>query len=360
MQKSFINQGVSSLSSIISELNVKNIFLVVGENAYPSIKKIIEPHIHGINTEFFVVPDSNPETIVLGCEKLERCSSDLVIAVGGGRIIDVAKLISTLSLTTHNYESVIKGDKAITGKFVPLLVMPTTAGTGSEATSFSVVYLQNKKYSVVSEYLLPNYVIADPSLIQEMPKYLKACTVFDAFSQAIESFWAVNATVSSKANAKQAIELISQNIHSYVNDNAETNKHMVNAAYLSGMAINESKTTLPHALSYFMTKKYDIPHGHAVALTLGFVGKINVRSGDEKLKKVMLEITDMLKIDAMNFDRYWRDLMQMSGLETRLSKLGISELDLELMIDSVNVERLNNHPISIDKSVLLKEIVEIF
>jgi len=360
MQKSFINQGVSALSTIISDLNVKNIFFVVGKNAYPSIKKIIEPHIHGINAEYFSVPDSNPETIILGCEKLKRYNSDIVISIGGGRIIDVSKLISTVALTTDNYESVIKGHKVITRKFVPLLVMPTTAGTGSEATSFSVVYLQNKKYSVVSEYLLPDYVIADSSLVQEMPQYLKACTVFDAFSQAIESFWAVNSTVASKKNAKQAIELISQNIHGYLKGDSDTNKHMINAAFLSGRAINESKTTLPHALSYFMTKRYNIPHGHAVALTLGFVGKINVRSGDEKLKKVMLEIADMLKIDVMNFDQYWRDLMQMSNLEIRLSKCGVKEVDLELMIESVNVERLKNHPISIDKSMLIKEIAGIF
>ena len=190
MQKAFINQGLPVLTDILSDLQIKKIFFVVGNYAYPSIKTLIEPYIQGIDAEFFIVSNSNAnfETIVCGCEQLRQSNSDIVIAVGGGRIIDVAKLIGTAVLSTHNYESIIKGNEVITDKFLPLLVMPTTAGTGSEATSFSVVYFQEKKYSVVSEYLLPDYVIADSSLVQKMPDYLKACTIFDAFSQAIESF----------------------------------------------------------------------------------------------------------------------------------------------------------------------------
>jgi alcohol dehydrogenase len=359
MQKAFINQGLSVLTDILSDLQIKNIFIVIGNHAYPSIKTLIEPYIQGINVEFFCAPDSNVETIVSGCEQLRQCNSDLIIAIGGGRIIDVAKLISTAALSSYNYENVIKGNEVISDKFLPLLVMPTTAGTGSEATSFSVVYLQEKKYSVVSKYLLPDYVIADSSLVQKMPGYLKSCTVFDAFAQAIESFWSVGATPSSRKNAKKSIELINQNIHNYLNKDKQTAKHMVNAAYLSGMAINESKTTLPHALSYFLTRRFDIPHGHAVALTLGFVGKINASLGGDSLKKVMQDIADMLNIDVINFAQYWRDLMKTSGLEVSLSKLGVQQQDLELIVDSVNVERLKNHPLNIDKNILIKELGEI-
>ena len=363
MQKAFINQGLSVLTDILSDLQIKKIFFVVGNYAYQSIKTLIEPHIQGIDAEFFIVSNSNSnsnfETIVCGCEQLRQSNSDIVIAVGGGRIIDVAKLIGTAALSTHNYESVIKGNEVITDKFLPLLVMPTTAGTGSEATSFSVVYLQEKKYSVVSEYLLPDYVIADSSLVQKMPDYLKACTIFDAFSQAIESFWSVDSTPSSRKNAKKSIVLINHNLQNYLNNDKKTTKHMVNAAYLSGMAINESKTTLPHALSYFITSRYDIPHGHAVALTLGFVGKINASLGDDKLKQVMQNIADMLNIDVINFDQYWRDLMKISGLDVNLSKLGVKQQDLELIVDSVNVERLKNHPLNIDKKILLEELTKI-
>jgi len=360
MQKAFINQGLSVLTEILSDLQIKNIFFVVGNYAYSSIKTLIEPYTQGIIAEFFIVSDSNPSTIVDGCEKIRQCKSDIIIAIGGGRIIDVAKLISTAALSPHNYESIINGSEVITDKFMPLLVMPTTAGTGSEATSFSVVYLHEKKYSVVSKYLLPDYVIADSSLVQKMPDYLKSCTVFDAFAQAIESFWSVGSTPSSRKNAKESITLISQNIQNYLKNDKKTIKYMVNAAYLSGMAINESKTTLPHALSYFLTNKYNIPHGHAVALTLGFVGKLNSKLGDDKLKQIMQNIADFLSIDPLNFDQYWYDLMKIGGLEANLSKLGIKQQDLELIVDSVNVERLKNHPLNINKQILVNELAKIF
>ena len=282
MQKVFINQGLSVLTKILYDLQIKKILFVIGNHAYPSIKNLIEPYLQGVNVEFFYVPDSNFKTIIRGCEKLVECNSDLVIAIGGGRIIDVAKLISTVALSTNSYESIIKGYKSILAKYVPLLVMPTTAGTGSEATSFSVVHLQGEKYSVMSEFLLPDYVIIDTSLVQKMPDYLKACTIFDAFSQAIESYWSVGSTSSSRLKAKKSIALIQKNILNYFNNDKKTTKYMVHAAYLSGRAINESKTTLPHALSYFLTRNYGIPHGHAVALTLGFVGRINANLGGDR------------------------------------------------------------------------------
>jgi alcohol dehydrogenase len=359
MQSFFINKGLAVLGDILSDLQIEKILFVIGGSAYSSVKNLIELYTKEMNTEFFVVADSSSETIINGCQLLKGFNADIVIAVGGGRIIDVAKLISTTALSTDNFDKIVKGDELITSKFSPLLVMPTTAGTGSEATSFSVVYFQNVKYSVVSKYLLPDYVIADYSLVQNMPSYLKACTMFDAFSQSIESFWSVNSTPLSKKSAKKSIMLISQNMENYLSNDEEATKHMVDAAYLSGVAINESKTTLPHALSYFLTSEYGIPHGHAVALTLGFVGKINASLGGIELKMVMKSIANMLKIDIASFEQYWRDLMKINGLETSLSKLGVKKQDLKLIVDSVNVERLRNHPLSIDKKILVDELAKI-
>ena len=360
MQKVFINQGIAILPKILNDLRVKKIFLVVGNKAYQSIKSLIKPYTTDISIETFIITDQNFKTVISGCEKLKQSNSDLIIAIGGGRIIDAAKLISVTALSKENYENVIRGKEIIKNKFLPLLVMPTTAGTGSEATSFSVVYLGKKKFSVASENLLPEYVIADTSLVQEMPNYLKACTLFDAFSQAIESFWSVNATDMSRKYARRAIELINMNLKGYLNNESKNTKNMVEAAYYSGKAINISKTTLPHALSYFLTIKYNVPHGHAVALTLGFIGKINYNSGCDNLKKVMNDVCLMLHIDIKNFEKYWYNLMQVGGLETKLSNLGVKKEDLELIVDSVNVERLKNHPLNIEKEILIKELNKIF
>ena len=360
MQKAYINQGLANLSNILNDLKVENVFLIVGSKSFEKIQNIIKPHIVEINIETFIVTDSNVQTIISGCEQINKSNSDLVIAIGGGRIIDAAKLISTNAFSNDNYKNIIKGNEIIKNKFLPLLVMPTTAGTGSEATHFSVVYLDEKKYSVASKKLLPEYVIADTSLVQKMPSYLKACTLFDAFSQAIESFWSVNSTVPSKEYSKKAIELINANFHEYLNGEHSISRYIIEAAYYSGKAINISKTTLPHALSYFLTIKYNIPHGHAVALTLGFVGKINFNYGDENLKKVMIDICELLNIEIKDFEKYWYNLMTHSGLETRLSNLGVDRNDLGLIIDSVNVERLKNHPLNIKRKILIEELIKRF
>ena len=140
------------------------------------------------------------------------------------------------------------------------------------------------------------------------------------------------------------------NLKGYLNNETENKKNMVEAAYYSGKAINISKTTLPHALSYFLTIKYNVPHGHAVALTLGFIGKINYAFGCNNLKNVMNDLCLMLNIDIKNFEKYWYNLMQDGGLETKLSNLGVKKEDLELIVDSVNVERLKNHPLNIEKN----------
>ncbi len=360
MQKAYINQGLEILSNIFNELKVENVFLIVGSNSFKSIQNIIKPYIAKINLKTFIITDSNVQTIISGCEKIKKSNSDLVIAIGGGKIIDAAKLISTNAFSNDNYENIIKGNEVIKSKFLPLLVMPTTAGTGSEATHFSVVYLDEKKYSVASKKLLPEYVIVDTSLVQKMPSYLKACTLFDAFSQAIESFWSVNSTALSKEYSKRAIELINVNFHKYLNGESSISRYITEAAYYSGMAINISKTTLPHALSYFLTIKYNIPHGHAVALTFGFIGKINYKYGDENLKKVMIDICKLLNIEIKNFEKYWYNLMIKSGLETRLSNLGVDRNDLGLIIDSVNVERLKNHPLNIERKILIEELSKRF
>jgi alcohol dehydrogenase class IV len=360
MQKVFINQGLEPFKKILFKLKVKKVFIVIGNNSFSAIEKIIYQYIKKIEACFFTVGDLSVESAILGCEKLKITNPDLVIAIGGGRIIDVAKIISTASFSSGNYKNIINGTKKITTKFAPLLVMPTTAGTGSEATSFSVMYINNKKYSIVSEKLLPDYIIADIFLIKGMPDYLKACTVFDAFSQSIESFWSIGSTLISEKYAKEAILLISKNIKKYFKEsNQNATKNIVYASYLSGRAINISKTTLPHALSYFFSKNYNIPHGHAVALTLGFAARNNILFGGVELKKNMDSLAALLEIDIRDFENYWRDLMKYCGLEVKLSALGVKRGDLKKIVDSVNIERLKNHPLSLEKKELIIELEKI-
>jgi alcohol dehydrogenase class IV len=360
MQKAFVNQGVSVLNDILTN-DIKSIFIVTGNSSYNSVKKLISPYLSNIKTTLFFNKGAGIDNIEQGCTALERSNADMVLAIGGGANIDLAKLINTFVLLPNkDYLDIIKGKKTINKKNLPVIAMPTTAGTGSESTSFSVVYLGLDKYSVSSEYLLPDYVIADYDLIKKAPKYLQACTAFDAFSQAIESFWAASATKVSRGYAEQAIKLTKSSLlPSIKHQDKSSMKNMVYAAYLSGKAINISKTTAPHALSYYLTVKYNIPHGHAVALMLGVMAKLNIDYGDQALNSIMQEVANLLKIDLLDFSKYWYDLMRQCGLEVELSKFGIKEADLNLIVERVNLERLRNHPLSISKISLLSELKEI-
>lgn len=358
MQESFINNGLDALSELLSRLKVRSVFLISGRKTYNSTEPIVKPQLDKINTEFYFINNSTVENIILGCNKLISSNADIVIGVGGGRVIDAAKLIHTKDFLEKNYQDILQGNYRFKEKRVPLIVLPTTAGTGSEATSFSVIYNQGKKVSVESEFLLPDFAILDVSLVQKMPPYLRSCTLFDALSQSIESLWSNNATRFTKKKALESIELIAKNINRGVIDNSYF-ADMIMAAHLSGIAINTSKTTAAHAYSYFLTSKYNIPHGHAVAIILGIVVDINLYVGEEKVEKNMKIVADIFNVDFNKFSDYWYGLMKSYGLEVNLSKLGVEKSELLTIVHSVNLERLANHPVFIEPELMLKKLEEI-
>ena len=150
-----------------------------------------------------------------------------------------------------------------------LIAIPTTSGSGSEATHFAVVYVGGEKFSVAHPiYMLPNVVVLNPSLTYSMDSYQTALSGVDAFAQAMESYWSVNSTEESKKYSIEALELIIEHLPLAVNYNDNSRDIMLHAANLAGKAINIAKTSGAHAISYVLTSKFNIPHGQAVALTL--------------------------------------------------------------------------------------------
>lgn len=148
------------------------------------------------------------------------------------------------------------------------IAIPTTSGTGCESTQFAVVYKEGKKISLDSEELLPNVAILDGNLISSLSDLQKRCTLLDAMCQCIESHWSINSTEESRKYSLTGLKAILSNYEQYLKNDLETNKNMLTGANLSGRAINITRTTAPHALSYVITKEYGVPHGCAVALTI--------------------------------------------------------------------------------------------
>ena len=346
-----------ALEKILDYYHARQLLIVTGKQSFEqsiakkSLEKLfLKKHI---KASFYNDFENNPklEDVLKGIDSISKEPYDLVLAIGGGSVLDIAKMLNLFANKENNILDYLAGNTQIAKKGKPLIAIPTTAGTGSEATEFSVLYRDKKKYSIAHEYMLPTHAIIDPTLTYDSPHLLAASTALDAYTQAIESFWAVNATPKSQIYAKWAIKLCRRSIFDAVTkQDAVSRQNMGLAAYLSGKAINISKTTAPHALSYELTMKYGIPHGYAVALTIPIFMKINATSK-------LLSLLECKTAEQASVE--FQSLMSKIGLSSNLRALGITdEKDIVHLVDSVNMERLQNNPVKLEKFELIKLLQE--
>ncbi len=354
--------SINKLRKILEEYSFNKIFLITGRDSFEKtiIKKVILEILK--DYEFFQFNNFSPNPkindIKRGLDLFKEQEFDVILSVGGGSVLDMGKCISILSTNNGSPEEYVLKQKKIKKKGIPLIRIPTTAGSGSEATHFAVVYIDKSKYSLGdSDYMQPEYVIVDPQFTESLPKNLTAISGLDAFTQAIESYWNINSTSESKNYSKKAIALIMSNIlNAFQNPNRDSRYNMAIAANLSGKAINITKTTACHAISYPITSYFKVPHGHAAALTLPSMIIFNSRVSNEDVKdprgvdyvkKTMKELISLLGVsNFMEAKDRVRRLIKDIGLETNLGKLGIkNQEDREIIIkNGFNPERVKNNP----------------
>lgn len=362
--------SINNLKDILEKINPRNIFLVTGKNSYRTsgAERILGEILKDKTVTIFneVTGDPLIENIIKGMDIFIESDCDAVIAVGGGSIIDTAKSINILSSQDADPRSVIKSKQKIINKGKPFIAIPTTSGAGSEATHFAVVYMNKEKFSLAHEFILPDYSIIDPVLTYDLQPNVTATSGIDAFSQAVESYWNVNANDESKKYSQEAITFILENLKTAVNEPTEESRaNMSTAAHLAGKAINITKTTAPHAVSYAMTSYFGIPHGQAVCITLAeFLGyNFYVTESDSaeglSMTEIRKNIEDLLRIfncsDLAGAKKLITDLIEGIGLKTKLSELNItSDNDINLICESFNPERLKNNPRNVTKESLAK------
>jgi len=371
MQQEYIGfNSVNNLKSILSRHNPKNILLVTGKSSYEKCgaKEIIEPILSYYKVISFFDFEVNPklQDIEKGIDLFKENNCDFVIAVGGGSVIDVAKSINILSANDERPIDYIKG-KSFEKVGKQLVAIPTTAGSGSEATKFSVIYIDKTKYSLDYEFVIPNHAIIDFQFTMNLPKEITASTGMDALCQAIESYWCIYSTEQSKNYAREAIKLVMKNLSLAVNNPSEQSREsMAKAAHLAGKAINISKTTSCHAISYPITSYFGIPHGHAVGLTLAQmlvynsqVSEMDVldKRGVGYVKNIIIEIVSILGVEcAEDASKKIKYLMEEIGLSTRLSELGIeTDDDIDTIINyGLKPDRVRNNPRELSEENLRK------
>lgn len=353
--------SLKKLKGILTCERVDNLFIVSGKNSFTksgakdSLEDLLQEYKHYVFSDF--KPNPNYLDIEKGLKKLEENKSKIVVAIGGGSALDVAKSIVLLK-ANKSLNSKILSNKNILQPNIPVIAIPTTSGSGSESTHFSVVYYEGKKYSLAHQELLPKYVILDPCLTENLSHYITAYTAFDALSQAIESYWSVNANEESRSYALDTMKLLFSifplKSHSVSSKDREL---LMIGANLAGKAINISKTTAPHAFSYYLTSQYNIPHGHAVALLLGVFLDLNPEKegiisslSENEYSTRLEEIYEIMRVSSgSEAKRKWFALMKASGLETNINKLLTVDSSLTSnLIENVNIQRLSNFPISLD------------
>jgi len=355
-----LTNSIGEVSAILRSVQTDRLFLVVDEPAWQAsgAKEALEPQFRQRATTWFTDFELNPklEDVERGIEAYRECQPDLVIALGGGTAIDLAKLIGSLAVQAASARDIATGRASIESTGKSLMAIPTTAGTGSEATHFAVVYVDGEKYSVAHPSLLPRYAVVDSRLTASLPKRITAATGLDAFCQAIESMWSVAATEESMRYATDAVRLAFGNLVTATNSpTPETREAMSRASHLAGKAINITKTTAPHALSYALTSRHGVPHGMAVAITLTSMLAFNAEVTDEdcndprgadavrdRIARILSGLgTDNIEDASASI----KSLLTQINCPTTFDSVGIQTSDeLKYIVDSVNAERLSNNP----------------
>ena len=354
------------LARILDTGGFRRIFLVTGKASYAhsgaaqAVTQCLGDREWVRFSDFSVNPSL--EDARAGIDLFREFKPDLVLAAGGGSVLDMAKLVKTLAPHgDEDFESIIK-TSSVTAPVCPMVALPTTSGTGSESTHFAVAYVNKIKFSLAHETMLPEFAVLDPGLTRSASPSQRAASGMDALCQAVESHWNRSATEESRAYAARAMEFIVPSLEIAVNDPGDTSlQSMLLGSNMAGRAINITKTTAPHALSYTLTTHHGLPHGHAVALVLGRFFTINAQlmEGAGEDCDGLNDLYQLLGCkDAKACETMWYTLMEQVGLETDMEKLGILVPEcLDRIVDNVNLERLKNHPVSLTREDLLRVFV---
>lgn len=295
-----------------------------------------------------VSPNPDAEE-VNACAKILRDNKiECIAALGGGSVIDLAKAASLGKEDISGYIG-----KSTDEKGVPVIALPTTAGTGSEVTCVAVISERKtgRKAPIVSSGLYPEYAVIDPLLTYSLPPYMTAVSGIDVLCHAVEGYWSKNHQPVCDSLAFYAIKTVFDYLPRAYKDGNDTQarEKMAEASVMAGLAFTLPKTTSSHACSFPLTSIYGIPHGEACALTLDFFAKVNVHDQRTRSLVLALGFTDVNGFAEKIFG-FKREL----GLRTGLKDLALGKENIAELVQKSKHANLLNNPVEITDDILFE------
>lgn len=333
---------VGTCREIIDAHQFKSVLVITDPGVRRAgLVECVTEQLSGLSYEIFDQVEPNPT--VANCDNalkvLRELQADVVIAIGGGSPIDVAKAVCMLATnggSVVDYEGIDK----FANDILPLIAIPTTAGTASEVTSFSVITDESRQYklTVGSIKLAPRWALVDPELTRTMPKSITAATGLDALVHAIESYTSKMANGMTKPLAREAIRLISSSLRQavYNGDNMVARDRMMMGSLLAGLAFNNTRLGNCHALSHPVSAIYHVPHGVANAILIPHVMEFNAYAVPELFADIAADMGRNLDGLTMMEKAYAaveavRELARDIDIPERLSVYQVKEDQIERM-----------------------------
>ncbi|MCM3712611.1 iron-containing alcohol dehydrogenase [Alkalihalobacillus oceani] len=352
-------RGISAqIGETLKSYRLKKLLIVTDKGVrQANLLEKIEASLRSSGIDYTIYNDVEPnpkaELVEEGVSFLNAEQCDSVLGIGGGSSLDTAKGIA--AMVTNNgsildYEGIGK----LPNPTLPLFAIPTTAGTGSEATA-STVFTDREtlfKAVIISPHLFPKVSFLDPDLILQLPQGITAATGMDALTHAIESYVSKDATPVSRALAIQAIKMIATDLEKtyFVGTDVESRENMLVASMLAGVAFSQSRLGNVHAISHTFGGVFNIPHGIANATLLPFVMEFNLPACAEKMKDIAVALGEnvtglnTLQAGEKAIEAVKR-LNQSLNIPNNIKELGVSLDHLPQMVeDSMRSANVLSNP----------------
>lgn len=355
----------NGIQEILKKENAKKVLVFTDKGIIGAslIDLLLKP-LSALGVDYEIFSDLKPEPSYQAVEQIrseaEKSEGDLIIAFGGGSVMDAAKLCSILKGSSYSVKDLLQ-DPLLGKKQMKLVAIPTTCGTGSEATCNAIVAVPEEevKKGIVNTAMIPDYVILAPEVIKKLPKAIVAATGVDALAHVVECYTSKKATPLSNTYASAGAKLIFSNIRkAYAeSDNMEAKSNMMLGAFYGGIAITGSGTTAVHALSYPLGGKYHIPHGVSNAILFAHVMRMNKESCKNQLAELCDVINPSMNSESLDKKADYvideiADIVKFTEIPTDLYGFGVKKEDLDFLVDAGSKQtRLltnNRKPLSLD------------